>query len=92
MSFTHLKFVNHPTDEIEKSVDRTGPLPKAPERQGVAADKGWSNSREGYEMIARAAYFKAQENGAANRDDEANWLEAERELKALLNEEFSSQS
>ncbi len=44
----------------------------------------WGSSREGYEMIARAAYFRAQKRGFAAGDDVSNWLEAEKALLKLL--------
>jgi len=40
------------------------------------------------EMIAEAAYYRAQRRGFAPGDPVADWLEAEREIDAILQEDI----
>ena len=41
-------------------------------------------SEEKHRMIANAAYFRAQKRGFADGDPVADWIEAEKEIEALL--------
>lgn len=47
----------------------------------------WNNLEDRYEMIAEAAYYKAEQRGFAVGDEELDWLEAEQELLEKMAEE-----
>lgn len=57
----------------------TEPAPAAP-----SACRDWSDRDDRYEMIAEAAYFKAERRGFGLGDEELDWLEAEEELYERL--------
>lgn len=54
--------------------------PKQPGRNTTVVCRDWSDRNDRYEMIAEAAYFKAEKRGFGLGDEELDWLEAEREL------------
>ena len=47
-------------------------------------DKKAPTAEEKHRMIANAAYFRAQKRGFADGDPVADWIEAEKEIEALL--------
>ena len=49
--------------------------------------RDWNNAEDRYEMIAEAAYYKAEQRGFAVGDEELDWLEAEQELLEKMAEE-----
>jgi hypothetical protein len=42
------------------------------------------SAEERWQMVARAAYFRAEQRGFASGSALQDWLEAEREIDALL--------
>ncbi len=42
--------------------------------------RDWYNAEDRYEMIAEAAYYRAEQRGFEIGEDELDWLEAEQDL------------
>ncbi len=70
------------TTDIETTHTDPGPVVDEPANQ-----RDWSNLEDRYEMIAEAAYYKAEQRGFAVGDEELDWLEAEQELLEKMGEE-----
>ena len=49
--------------------------------------RDWNNAEDRYEMIAEAAYYKAEQRGFEIGEHELDWLEAEHELVDLMGQE-----
>lgn len=49
--------------------------------------RDWNNAEDRYEMIAEAAYYKAEQRGFEIGDEELDWLEAEQELIEKMGQE-----
>ncbi len=57
---------------------------KAVSKQSPSTAKMSATPEEHWKMVAVAAYYKAQARGFAPGYDQADWLEAEREIDAFL--------
>ena len=70
------------------SVTRTGAkvAPPAQKAAEPAASQGPITSEQRHELIAEAAYFRAQARGFEGGDPETDWLEAEREVDQAIGE------
>ncbi len=64
-----------PTEAVDIETTHTDPGPVVDE---PANQRDWSNLEDLYEMIAEAAYYKAEQRGFAVGDEELDWLEAEK--------------
>jgi hypothetical protein len=49
--------------------------------------RDWSEAEDRYEMIAEAAYYKAEQRGFELGSEELDWLEAEQELLERMGED-----
>ena len=49
--------------------------------------RDWNNTQDRYEMIAEAAYYKAEQRGFELGYEELDWLEAEQELIEKMGQE-----
>lgn len=69
-----------PEPETVPEPSYQGPGEALPE--GTAADREPDryNAEDLYEMIAEAAYYRAEQRGFALGSEETDWLEAEKEL------------
>lgn len=79
------KTVNPPSEvpgaELLSEEAHTDPGPVSEESFG---SRDWNNAEDRYEMIAEAAYYKAEQRGFEIGEDELDWLEAEQELFHLM--------
>ncbi|NND71779.1 MAG: DUF2934 domain-containing protein [Rhodothermales bacterium] len=66
-----------PGTELLSEESHTDPGPDADDSFGY---RDWNNAEDRYEMIAEAAYYKAEQRGFEIGNDELDWLEAEQEL------------
>ena len=74
-----------PGTELLKSEEvHTDPGPDSVES---TESRDWNNAEDRYEMIAEAAYYKAEQRGFEIGEDELDWLEAEQELLDLMGRE-----
>ena len=73
-----------PTEVADIETTHTDPGPVVDE---PANQRDWSNLEDRYEMIAEAAYYKAEQRGFVVGDEELDWLEAEQELLEKMAEE-----
>lgn len=73
-----------PTEAADIETTHTDPGPVVDE---PANQRDWSNLEDRYEMIAEAAYYKAEQRGFVVGDEELDWLEAEQELLEKMAEE-----
>lgn len=75
-----------PGDELLSEQTHTDPGPDTDNGESFGP-RDWNNAEDRYEMIAEAAYFKAEQRGFEIGDDELDWLEAEQELLDQLRRE-----
>ena len=79
------KSVNPPSEvpgaELLSEEAHTDPGPDSDE---PFEPRDWYNAKNRYEMIAEAAYYKAEQRGFEIGEDELDWLEAEQELFHLM--------
>lgn len=73
-----------PTESTGNETAHTDPGPVMDE---TSNQRDWNNLEDRYEMIAEAAYYKAEQRGFAVGDEELDWLEAEQELLEKMGEE-----
>jgi len=66
-----------PGDELLSEEAHTDPGPDSDESFEA---RDWNTAEDRYEMIAEAAYYKAEQRGFEIGEDELDWLEAEQEL------------
>ncbi len=64
-------------NELSSEELHTDPGPGSDE---PAEFRDWNNAEDRYEMIAEAAYYKAEQRGFEIGEEELDWLEAEQEL------------
>jgi len=67
------------TTVTEQDVFETHTDP-APEFVQLSEGEDWNDAEDRYEMIAEAAYYRAEQRGFEIGNEELDWLEAEREL------------
>ena len=81
-------FVNPPSEvpgaEPMNESSHTDPGPDSDESSET---RDWNNAEDRYEMIAEAAYYKAEQRGFEIGEHELDWLEAEQELVDLMGQE-----
>lgn len=58
-----------------------------PESIQSSEDRDWNDAEDRYEMIAEAAYYRAEQRGFEIGNDELDWLEAEQELIEQMGQE-----
>lgn len=67
---------------------KTGPIPASSQGASLSGSKADSqtmlSAEERNQMIAVAAYYKAEQRGFASGDELGDWLAAEKESKLLL--------
>lgn len=83
--------INKPLPPAEKPKHTTGketaPTHTGPIDDATTHERDWNNLEDRYEMIAEAAYYKAEQRGFAVGDEELDWLEAEQELLEKMAED-----
>jgi hypothetical protein len=73
-----------PTEATNNETTHTDPGPVMDE---PIDQRDWSDAEDRYEMIAEAAYYKAEQRGFELGNEELDWLEAEQELLEKMTEE-----
>ncbi len=83
--------INKPSPPPEKPTENasnvTAHTDAGPIEDETTSERDWNNLEDRYEMIAEAAYYKAEQRGFAVGDEELDWLEAEQELLEKMAEE-----
>ena len=77
--------VNNTVNPPSESPGAELPLEQAHTDPGPVSDESfgsrdWNNAEDRYQMIAEAAYYRAEQRGFEIGEDEVDWLEAEQEL------------
>ena len=83
--------INKPSPPPEKPTETTGNETARTDAGRIEDEatngRDWNNAEDRYEMIAEAAYYKAEQRGFAVGNEELDWLEAEQELLEKMAEE-----
>ena len=74
----------NPTESVDTETTHTDPGPVMDEPMD---QRDWSEAEDRYEMIAEAAYYKAEQRGFELGSEELDWLEAEQELLERMGED-----
>ena len=74
----------NPTESVDTETTHTDPGPVMDE---PLDQRDWSKAEDRYEMIAEAAYYKAEQRGFELGNEELDWLEAEQELLESMGED-----
>ena len=75
---------------MSKEKPKTTTAKKAPAKAAATERKTSVTPGQRSQMIAEAAYFRAEKRGFAGGDDAKDWLEAEAEIDALLQQQLKS--